>query len=178
MKYNGEQLALYNRVKTRTGTIEHLRWDIARDAADAEEQGVEAWAEIISAACGREPSTVYDWRRAWILRKSAKPKSSLSISFWVTAANGITEENYTAVLDWLAECEQGGITLEAARRQFPRSMKGDKPLDGLLDGLADKISQIKTRNDAAIIDEQLEIALVMLRVARIKLIGELERETA
>ena len=108
MKYTGEQLALYNRVRTRTGTIERLRWDIARDAADAAEQGVEAWAEVISAACGREPSTIYDWRRAWLVRKSANPKSTLSISFWVTAANGITDENYTEVLDWLGGGGGGG----------------------------------------------------------------------
>jgi len=174
MNYNDDQLALYNRVRTRTGTIEHLRWLHAEDAADAEEGRVPAWIEIVSEACGREPSTVYEWVKAYRLRKTVLPDSRLCISFWSTAANGITEENRGDVLDWLSECEKGGVKLEAARRQFPRSSHSDKPLDSLLDGLTSRLSAILSRSDADGVRAQLNTAADALTEAR----AMLERETA
>ena len=66
------------------------------------------------------------------------------------------------------------MKLEAARRQFPRAAKDDKPLDGLLDGLTAKLSALLARPDADRVRVQLNTAADAIVEAR----AMLERQTA
>jgi len=125
--YTGEQIRLRAAALKLNGSIEDNRWRLAALAAQAEDNNVPGWGEIISMAVRRSPSTVYEWRKAWRLRKSVNPMSRLSISFWVSAANGIKDDNHDEVLDWLAQCEDDDtITLESARAHFPHAEKKDR----------------------------------------------------
>ena len=151
MKYTGDQLRLRKQVVNLDSTIETCRWQIAKLADAAEAEGVPAWAEIIGVACRRSPSTVYEWRKAHRLRKTVNPKSSLSISYWITAANGVTDDNYTDVLDWLTQCEADDkITLESARAQFPRKGKAEPqpaPLRDSVLAVCDTLTDLTDRAD-------------------------------
>ena len=178
MKYTQAQRDLYNQCKNFDGTIDVCRWQLAQVATEAEENKVDSWAEIVGSACGREKSTVYEWRRAYLVRNSINPKSKLRISYWVTAANALNHVPNADIVDWLATCEADDkITLESARAQFPRKGKADKELSALLSAEADRLAEYRLRPDAAEIDGQLERAFVALREAQVHLIG-LEKVTA
>ena len=151
MNYTRAQIQLRREVIRFNASIEGNRWYLAELAAQAELDGVPAWAEIIGVACRRSPSTVYEWRKAHRLRKSVNPKSALSISFWVTAANGISDDNYTGVCDWLEQCESDAtITLESARAQFPRRAKAKSesaPLRESVLAVCDTLTDLSERAD-------------------------------
>ena len=178
--YSRAQRELYQRVKARTGTIEQLRWEHAADAQDAMERKIAYWAEIIGAACGREPSTIYEWRRAWAVRKSVNPKSRLSISYWVTAANGVSDDNSEEVLHWLYTCERDAkITIESARAQFPRKAKAEAEAAPLRESVLAVCDTLTDLTDRADFPEGAEMFVRLALRAMTKLLERLaERVTA
>lgn len=122
--------------RAHSGNVERSRWILAELAEDAQEKNIPAWAEVIGNACRRSVSTVYEWRKAYVLRKSVKPASRLGISFWVTAANALTEDNYETILDWLKVAENDEtMTLESACANLPRKPKPAPPPVTLRDEL-------------------------------------------
>ena len=173
------QILLARQARSMTGSIESQRWKLAKLALQAHKRGVPAWAEVIGSACRRAPSTVFEWRRAAELRNSIGGKTNLPISFWVTAANAITENNNAEILGWLSQCEQDAtITLESARANLPRAARPAPDLNEAIDTEMARLIALSERADGDT-RAHLEAATEELRLAARamgKAIREMERE--
>lgn len=177
--YTPEQKELAMQIKLVNGSIEEQRWKQAEIAYAAAETNVPAWAEIVSVASRRSPSTVYEWRRAVELRKSVNYRYPLSISFYVSAANALSVTGDTYEVEkWLETCANDKtITLESARVHLP--WRKPEPVEDTPFNLADwlsgeyirihlAIAEAKTRYDKAALNriaDEVDRAMARVPVA-------------